>query len=267
MHGWSDDALVHELIVVPRRAFTPWSGTEVIDRPGWLQLVTPSFRRGGLNEVVYADLGEHEADAQIDAAIARYRELELRFRWTVTPDSRPEDLGERLERRGLERTELIGMVAGTADVGDSDNPDIEVERVDARGAEVFIAVMAAGWGVEPGSFAGYVHAQLDDAGRAGLYLARHRGRPAAAAACMTFARNAETGERHVGGSLHLQGGVVLPEFRQRGLYRALTAARLRDASARGIEVATTHAKRSTSAPLLERFGFRELVTFASYSGR
>ena len=105
--------------------------------------------------------------------------------------------------------------------------------------------------------AAYIRAQLDDpSGRQGLFLARHDGRPAAAAGCVAS-----------GKSLHLQGGVVLPEFRGRGIYRALTEARLRFAIARGLTLATVHAKRSTSAPLLARFGFRELLRFASYSGR
>src|SRR5690606_31002555 len=109
----------------------PWSGTEVIERPGWLQLITPSFRLGGLNEVVYAQLDEHDADAVIDAAIARYRELGLRFRWTVTPECRPADLATRLEQRGFVRIELVAMVREVGELSEHDDPDITVEIVDA----------------------------------------------------------------------------------------------------------------------------------------
>ena len=51
------------------------------------------------------------------------------------------------------------------------------------------------------------------------------------------------------------------------LYRVLTLARLRYAAARGLELVTVHAQQSSSAPLLERFGFRRLVEFPSFRGR
>src|SRR5690606_29544334 len=120
----------------------------------------------------------------------------------------------------LQRIELIGMVAATADVTGSDSNIIEVERVDGRTIATYVEIMAAGWKIDVEPLAAYARAQLDDPEqRCWLYLARHRGQPAAAAGCVRF-----------DASLHLQGGVVLPGFRQRGLYRALTSARLRDAA-------------------------------------
>ncbi|MFO7566003.1 MAG: GNAT family N-acetyltransferase [Enhygromyxa sp.] len=256
MPTWSNEELIDELVVASRRAFVPWPGTEVIERAGWLQLVTPSFRLGGLNEVIYAQLDEQQADAVIEATIAEYRALGLRFRWTVTPACRPADLPQRLAARGLERLELAGMVRDTEGLAEVDDPEIEVERVDAASLAHCIAVLAAGWGVEPASLEDYSRAQVADPERRyALFLARHRGRPAAAAGCIALER-----------SLFLQGGVVLPEFRGRGLYRALVAARLRYAATRGLGLVTVHADCSTSAPLLEHFGFRRVVELLSFSG-
>ncbi|HLT38162.1 MAG TPA: GNAT family N-acetyltransferase [Enhygromyxa sp.] len=254
MHGWSDDELRDELLIVPRLAFVPWSGTEVIERPGWLQLITPSFRLGGLNEVVYAQLDEHDADAVIDAAIARYRELGLRFRWTVTPECRPADLATRLEQRGFVRIELVAMVREVGELSEHDDPDITVEIVDAASLPECTAVLAEGWATDPTALADYGRAQIED-DRYALFLARHRGQPAAAAGCIAFER-----------SLFLQGGVVLPEFRGRGLYRALVHARLHHAAARGLGLVTVHSDCSTSAPLLERFGFARVVGLVTFRG-
>ncbi|HZI05184.1 MAG TPA: GNAT family N-acetyltransferase, partial [Archangium sp.] len=61
------------------------------------------------------------------------------------------------------------------------------------------------------------------------------------------------------------GGVVLPAFRGRGLYRALVTARLRYAAEREIPFATSHARANTSAPLLERLGFETLCRFPVFS--
>ena len=55
------------------------------------------------------------------------------------------------------------------------------------------------------------------------------------------------------------GAVVLPEHRSRGAYRSLLAARLRHAAARGIAVAVTYARPTTSAPILRRLGFTPLL--------
>lgn len=64
---------LREVLEAPRRAFLPLPDTQVIERPGWLQLITPSLRQGGLNEVAYSALDEMEADAVIDETLEVYR--------------------------------------------------------------------------------------------------------------------------------------------------------------------------------------------------
>ncbi len=49
----------------------------------------------------------------VNACVSVYRGLGLRFRWTVGPDSRPADLAERLERRGLRRNETLVTTVAT----------------------------------------------------------------------------------------------------------------------------------------------------------
>ena len=51
-------------------------------------------------------------------------------------------------------------------------------------------------------------------------------------------------------------GVTLPAFRGRGLYRSLLAARCKLARANGATLALTKGRVETSAPILERAGFR-----------
>lgn len=101
------DELLHEVLVASRRAFVPLPDTRVIERPGWMQLITPSLRTGGMNEVCLATLPPDEADAIIDRTLAEYREQGIRFRWTVGPDSSPADLVQRLRSRGLRPITLI----------------------------------------------------------------------------------------------------------------------------------------------------------------
>lgn len=246
--------IFHEAIVTPRSAFVPLPELRVVERPGWLQLVTPSFRQGGFNEVAFAALAADEADAIIDATIAEYRALGIKFRWVVSPDSAPPDLAERLARRGLERHAVWAM-AKQLDASDArTDRGIVVERMDASTIDTYTRVMAEGWSIDP--------APLLEAHRLGVasdrdryFVARVDGEPAATASYVAFPRSA-----------YLLGGVTLPRFRQRGCYRALVAARLADARARGITLATTHARAATSGPLLERLGFHTVAAFSSFTG-
>ena len=65
-------------------------------------------------------------------------------------------------------------------------------------------------------------------------------------------------------SAYLMGGAVLPEYRGRGIYRALIEARLARLRAENVELVTTQPKESTAAPILEALGFRTLFRFTIY---
>jgi hypothetical protein len=242
--------LLEEVIVTPRRAYPRLPDLRVIERPGWLQIVTPSIKTGGLNEVIYSLLDERSADATIDAAIATYRGLGLRFRWNAGPGSGPADLGERLERRGLAPSWGRGMARSTDDVGRFG----EVVEVDSSTLDDYTHVMAAGWNADGDALLAQ-HRHLLAEGRYCLFLGYCEGVPAAAASYVPFARSA-----------FLMGGVALTNYRGRGLYRALVHARLAHARARGITLATSHAREATSAPILEKIGFDTVCRFPMYFG-
>jgi GNAT superfamily N-acetyltransferase len=252
----SPEALFEEVIVAPRRAFPALPELRVIERPGWLQIVTPSNTSGGLNQVAYSVLDETDADAVIDATIAEYRALGLKFRWNVSPDSAPADLGERLARRGLVGSWGRGMARATTGLATRVDPAITVAEVDRSTVDEFSRVMAEGWSLDRAPLArinDVILAAPDRPQR--LFLARCDGEPAATASYVAFPRSA-----------YLIGGVVLPRFRGRGLYRALVATRLVDAHARGIGLATSHAREASSAPILERLGFATICRFPMYFG-
>lgn len=253
------DEILREIVEMPRRAFVPLPDLRVIERPGWLQLVTPSFRQGGFNEVAHAVLTHAEADAIIDRTIGEYRALGIQFRWMIDPDSAPADLAERLARRGLTRSVAHGMVRSTEPTGSlagDDAPGVTVEDVDARTVAVYTDTMGAGWSTDPAPLLRAHELALAMPERTHrLFLARVDGVPAGTASYVAFPRSA-----------YLLGGVVLPAYRRRGVYRALVAARLRDARQRGIELATCRAQEDTAAPRLERLGFATVCRFTSFRG-
>lgn len=242
--------LLDEVIVTPRRAFPRLPGLQVIERPGWLQIVTPSIKTGGLNEVIYSLLDVRSADATIDAAIATYRDLGLKFRWNAGPGSGPADLCERLERRGLAPSWGRGMARSTDERGALG----DIVEVDEATVEHYTHVMAAGWNADGATLLSQ-HRHMLAEGRHCLFVGYCDGVPVAAGSYVAFARSA-----------FLMGGVVLASYRGRGLYRALVQARLAHARARGITLATSHAREATSAPILEGLGFETVCRFPMYFG-
>lgn len=254
MDAWTEEELFQEIMVEPRWAFLPRGDTQVIQREGWLQLLTPSFKQGGLNGVVFSAIEPEDAERVIDETVELYARHGVVFRWTLSPDSRPADLADRLAKRGLRSHPVRYMYRATSCEGLAESE--LVEEVDPRTVADFSNVMARGWEMDQAPIETYNRALLADGSRRHrLFLARHNGEPAGAAGLTAFER-----------SVFLVGAVVLPAFRGRGLYRALTLARLRWAASRGLRLATTHAKEDSSAPILEALGFSthcRCLTFTS----
>jgi len=243
-----DPALLHAVLDSSRRAFVPMPDTRVIERPGWLQLVTPSLPQGGLNEVCLAVLAPDELDAVVDETIAGYRALGLRFRWTIGPDSAPPGLEAALVTRGLRPETTWAMARPITEPQPEHAPGVTIEPVAEHNVAAYTEVMARGWEMDPAPLLALHRRVLANAReRLPMQLARIDGEPAGAAAVSLQPRSA-----------YLMGAVVLPELRGRGLYRALVAARLRLAARHGCTLATSNARASTSHPILEKLGFRDV---------
>jgi hypothetical protein len=71
--------------------------------------------------------------------------------------------------------------------------------------------------------------------------------------------------RYGGEIAYFASGTTLPEFRGRGLYRTLTAERVRLAQARGSRWALTHAVSTTSAPICRALGFVRMCVLRGYT--
>ena len=206
--------------------------------------------------------GPHSATVQrvrldtdgVVAAVSEIRAI-LRARgrggaeWELGESCTPPDLVERLGLLGIVPDEqdpiAIGMVlaAGTQLVAP---PGVSARRV-ASVDELVRArrIQQEAFGGDPDEV-GIDQAEADFAaeGRSGsTFLAFVDGLPVAAG----YASYTPLG-------LLLFGGATIPSARSRGAYRALVAARAREAEARGTPVLVTHAGQM-SRPILERLGF------------
>ena len=87
------------------------------------------------------------------------------------------------------------------------------------------------------------------------FVAYAAGRPVASAGLQLAPRRAFAG---------LYSGGTVPDYRGRGAYRALVAARAQEARRRGYRYLWVDA-RETSRPILERLGFQALATIRGWT--
>ncbi|MEU1516373.1 GNAT family N-acetyltransferase [Streptomyces sp. NPDC005811] len=214
---------------------------------------------GGWNGVLWSDLDGVDADAAIAAQVAFFAGRGAEFEWKHYGHDRPADLGRRLTEAGFtaepEETLMIGETS--EQLLDAPPPQgVRIERVtDAAGVELMVAANEKAFGHD-GSF-------LRD-----LVLARLAADPDAIVALVALAGDEPVssarvelvpGTRFAG----LWGGGTTPEWRGRGIYRALIAHRARIAAERGYRYLQVDAL-DQSRPILERLGFAALTTTTPY---
>lgn len=226
--------------------------------------VLPSVTRtraidGSHHGVIASDLTSATADATIAQEIEYHHRLGVHFEWKVYSHDSPGDLLDRLRGRGFEigpreavlvydLSEPPPWIAG-GDGREADS-DVLVRRIEQLGQiDDFRRV---GEAVFKKDYS-FTCAELAAAVRAGS--TEHRGYIAythPAGEPVSIGRLYTQPESLFGG---LYGGGTLPAYRKRGFYRAVVAARARDALAAAARYLIVDAL-PTSRPILEHMGFR-----------
>ncbi|MGE0868329.1 MAG: GNAT family N-acetyltransferase [Kofleriaceae bacterium] len=247
---------ITEACLAPVGSMLPTRDMRVIEREGWYQLITPSSGSAIGNEVVHTQIAAADAEAVIDRTVEEYRALGLPFKWFVGPLTEPANLGELLAARGFDPSPLRGMAIDPRAWTTPPSPDgVTVEHVTRDSLSDYCAAWWRGWDMVIPDVPAWKddHLRAIASGRFRLFLARVNGEPAGTAGYIVKSR-----------SVYLVGGNVLTSHRGRGIYRALLDARLQQAAAANIALATTHAREATSAPILERLGFETLFRAQIY---
>ncbi|MFN8195474.1 MAG: GNAT family N-acetyltransferase [Nocardioidaceae bacterium] len=224
--------------------------------------------RGSFGFCTYRDLAGAEGaalDALIEATVAHFRdESEVpSFEWKTRGHDAPADLGERLVAHGLVAEDRETVMIGEAQLlavdlplpdgitlrraGDGGDLVDDVERATAMQDDVF------------GQPSGMSNDDLVEALSAEprlveLWLAEAGGRVVSAGRI-----DVVPGTDFAG----IWGGATLAEWRGRGIYRALTAARARAALALGVRYINSDST-DMSRPILERSGLLAVTTTTPY---
>ncbi|WP_228989141.1 GNAT family N-acetyltransferase [Streptomyces sp. DH8] len=216
------------------------------------------------NGVVWSDPGLDAAgaDAAIAAQVAYWGGLgHEEFEWKLYSHDGPADLGERLRAAGFEaeppETVLVAPVGAPAALPGAEAPEgVELRPVtDAAGVDLMALAHERAFGTDAGRLRHQVLTRLERAPDEVVALVALAGGEPVSSARM---------ELYPGtGFCGLWGGGTVPEWRGRGLYRALIARRARIAAERGYRFLQVDAS-PMSAPILARLGFTALATTTPY---
>jgi GNAT superfamily N-acetyltransferase len=221
-------------------------------------LVRYTFQAGKLICVIlYSDLNENDVEMAIRVQVTHARLVGVSLEWKHFNYDKPDDLKERLLTHGFspEDGEAV-MVLSIADapeklkqpvshdirritepkkLADADRVVYKVWKDDPfwdgsrQGASQYILPM---WEADPESCSVYI-AYVDEQPVSYSRIDFPRNNPFAS----------------------IWGGSTLPDYRGRGLYSALIAARLQEAEKRGYQYLTVDANPETSMPILQKLGF------------
>ncbi|MEU2394792.1 GNAT family N-acetyltransferase [Streptomyces sp. NPDC007369] len=241
-----------------RRDAAPETARARVERAG--AVVRQTAPGQGWNGVLWSDLGEGTADAEIAAQVAYFRGRGCGFEWKLYGHDRPEDLGERLRAAGFVPEPAEAVLVGRADELAAlpvEPPEgITLRTVeDEAGVELMMDVHAKAFGTHR-------------PGIRELLLTLLRDEPETVAAVVAMAGDTPVSaarmEMRPGCSFAgLWGGGTLPGWRGRGLYRLLVAHRARIAAEHGIRYLHVDAS-DDSRPILQRLGFEVLGCTVPY---
>jgi GNAT superfamily N-acetyltransferase len=224
----------------------------------------PVLRTTGFGDqgwITYRDLAGLDG-AELDALIARqiayFAERGERFEWKLHGHDLPADLPERLLTAGFvpeeQETVVIARVADLA--AEAEPPDgVEIREVFGRDDLRRIGAMEeAVWDDDHGWMEGLAKEREADPDGLRIFVAEAGG-TVVSAGWVRFPSGTEFAT--------LWGGATLPEWRGRGIYRALVAVRARIAAERGCRYLEVDAS-DDSRPILERLGFVPVTTTTPY---
>jgi len=207
------------------------------------------------------DLGVGGAD--LDRLIARQRDF-FRARgqgleWKVMGHDLPVELPERLVAAGFVPEPQAAVLLGYAEevAGTPVLPDGVVVR-QVSGDEDLRRIadhQTAIWGFDCSWVAAHLAARVAADPALITILVAEAGEQIACTAWTMFSPGTDFAA--------LLGGTTLPEWRGRGIYSALIAARAREAADRGFRLLHVDASPE-SAPILRRYGFHEITTSRHY---
>ncbi|TXK35492.1 GNAT family N-acetyltransferase [Nonomuraea sp. C10] len=211
----------------------------------------------GWDCVIWSDLDDATADAEIAAQVPSFTSLGRGFEWKLYAYDRPSDLPFRLLKAGFvpgeEETLMVAEISDLdTEVALPDGVSLRPVATDAD-VDLMMSVHDQAFGTSS-DLAAALRAQLA-ADTLVAFVVMAGDEPVSAARMELYPGTGFAG---------LWSGGTVPGWRGRGLYRALVASRARIAATRGYRYLQVDAS-ADSRPILERLGFHPLTTTTPYT--
>jgi GNAT superfamily N-acetyltransferase len=213
----------------------------------------------GWSEIAWSNLDETNADAEIARQIEYFSARRQSFAWRVYDSDRPSDLGSRLERAGFahEFTSEL-MVADVADIPRGAELPAGVTLTfdnGERGVDRLIDVHEKVFGSDHSQLRRSLQTQFLRAPQLRALVVAVADDEPISSARIEFLPDRQFAS--------LWGGSTLPEWRGKGLFRAMVTYRAGVAAQRGYPYLYVTAS-SESRPILERMSFSSLGPVFTY---
>jgi GNAT superfamily N-acetyltransferase len=225
-----------------------------VERDGPLLRAVGFGNRGFVEYRDLAGLDGEELDALIARQVQFFAERGERFEWKLHGHDRPADLPDRLRAADLEPEETETVVVAPVDAvaAEPSLPDgVVIREVWERGDFARIAQLEeAVWGQDHGWLDDLAEEREADPHGLRIFVAE-AGDLTVCAGWVRFPSGTEFAT--------FWGGATLPDWRGRGIYRALVAHRAQLAAQRGRRYIEVDAS-DDSRPILERLGFVPVTT-------
>jgi GNAT superfamily N-acetyltransferase len=246
---------IEETVLAPVGSALLSRDTEIIERDGWYQVITPSTMSTQGNEVAFSRISAHDVDGVVLRTVDQYAGHRLPFRWCLGPLTEPRDFAGYLERHGFVGWSIRGMAIEPSAWTRTPHERVSIEPVTENNLAEYYACWVRGWDISVPDAGAWIddHRRALATGRFHFFLARVDGECVGTAGLIAKRR-----------SVYLVGGNVIASHQHQGVYRALLDERLALARTLGAPVAVTHAREATSAPILEKLGFESLYTSYVY---
>jgi hypothetical protein len=208
-----------------------------------------------INFILYSKLTASNADAVIQSEMDYFGENGRSCEWKLYDHDTPSDLRQRLQAHGF----TIGEEEAIMALELSQAPDILLQPIitthvrrltDPADVAQVVAVEEAVWGGDRSSWGDRLATEMRDApDYVSIYVAYGDGDPACAG-WLNFSPNSQFAS--------LWGGSTKPEYRKKGMYTAVLAARVQEAIQRGYRFLTIDAS-PMSRPIVAKHGFQLLT--------
>jgi GNAT superfamily N-acetyltransferase len=212
--------------------------------------------------ILWTNLDSANADSVIAEQVAVFGGRGERFEWKLYDYDQPADLADRLVAAGFVAEQAESFVVAevsevTHALGSAELPDgvTAVRVTDLAGVELMGKVQTLVFDDDKSDLRESILAQLADTPDVLEVVLAMAGDEPVSAARIEFLPGTEFAG--------LWGGGTLPQWRRRGIYRALVRYRGELAAARGYKYLTVDAS-SDSRPILEKVGFTCLAITTPY---